>query len=719
MTPQRELTVKNALSEEQDELHQLRAVFNTVSDAIVVFDHAFQVINVNDAASQLFEKSRQELLQYQLKDFLMLFPYDMIEEYYPSFVNDRKFKYEGKMTLRSGVVKYVEFTCEKHVEASEIMVCTFRDITTHKIMENERFLSQHMFMDVFNEAVDGIVIFDQNGQLIDVNPSFCERLNYTREELLSKTLIALVEPAYHYKVKKLWRLLHQEGKASGEIPVKLENGDVTFFEFTTTANIYSQYYMSIMRDVTEKRMMEQQLLRSEKNFRAIFEDAIEAILIWRHDGVIVNANPASSRTFELPLDQLIGSNLFSFINHNHSQVWAVYNEFLEKEEIREQLPFYMPNGEEKELEFTGKKGIIEGYNLTIFRNISERTKMEQELRNNEQKFRKIFNGSIDGLILWDGKQKIIDVNSSACEILELTKEQICEKTMEMFITSNNFELVIEHKADLEKQGEGNGEIHYETLSGKVKQIEFSTKKGILPGLYMTIIRDVTEKKQMEEQIRKSDTLQVVGQLAAGIAHEIRNPMTALKGFIQLLQGSIKEDYSLYFEIITSELKRIETIITEFLVLAKPQAVKFEKRNLEHIVKETIDLLSAQAMLDNVQFITEFESQLPMIYCEPNQLKQVLINMMKNAIEVMKNGGVISVQLKRKDAKFIMISIQDEGEGISEERIRKLGEPFYTTKEKGTGLGLMVSYKIIEEHKGYIEVESELGSGTTFYIMLPV
>lgn len=166
--------------------------------------------------------------------------------------------------------------------------------------------------------------------------------------------------------------------------------------------------------------------------------------------------------------------------------------------------------------------------------------MEQELRNNEQKFRKIFDGSIDGLILWDGEQQIIDVNEPACEILEQTKEDICSQTMEMFLSSSNFDLVIEHKATIESKGEGEGDIQYKTASGKVKQIEFSTKKGILPGLYMTIIRDVTEKKQMEEQIRKSDTLQVVGQLAAGIAHEIRNPMTALKGFIQLLEDSMKE-----------------------------------------------------------------------------------------------------------------------------------------------------------------------------------
>jgi two-component system, sporulation sensor kinase E len=235
---------------------------------------------------------------------------------------------------------------------------------------------------------------------------------------------------------------------------------------------------------------------------------------------------------------------------------------------------------------------------------------------------------------------------------------------------------------------------------------------------MTLLRDVTERNQMQEQIRKSDTLQVVGQLAAGIAHEIRNPMTALKGFVQLLESSIQEDHSLYFDIIKSELKRIETIITEFLVLAKPQAVKFEKKNLAGVVKETIDLLNAQALLENIQFELTVSPQLPMVYCEPNQIKQVLINVIKNAIEVTSNGGRIFVEVYSTEPRYVTVSIRDQGDGMPEERIKRLGEPFYTTKEKGTGLGLMVSYKIIEEHKGRIEVESKIGEGTAFHVILP-
>ena len=170
MSPHRELT-SEAAQKQQGELQQLRAIFNDVLDAIVVFDEYFQVINANESACGLFEKTKDELLTHQMKDFLMYFPYDMIEAYYPALLEESYFKYEGAMTLRSGMMKHVEFTSHKHSHMSGIIVCTFRDITQHKMMENERFISHHMFMDVFNEAVDGIVIFDRTGQLIDANPS--------------------------------------------------------------------------------------------------------------------------------------------------------------------------------------------------------------------------------------------------------------------------------------------------------------------------------------------------------------------------------------------------------------------------------------------------------------------------------------------------------------------------------------------------------------------
>ncbi|WP_066367339.1 PAS domain-containing sensor histidine kinase [Neobacillus fumarioli] len=345
----------------------------------------------------------------------------------------------------------------------------------------------------------------------------------------------------------------------------------------------------------------------------------------------------------------------------------------------------------------------------------------ESLKASEQMYWRIFEDSIDGMLLWNNELRIVDANCMAEKMYKLPKEQmIGQKVYELINFPQEIEeKVFDHLKQVLQKGKHSSSIVIEIKDGKKRHYEYSSKLEIVQGLNFTVIKDVTAKARIEEQLRKSETLNVIGELAAGIAHEIRNPMTALKGFIQLLEGSIKEEHSMYYQVITSELQRVDSIINEFLLLAKPQAIKFQEKDVIQIMKETIDLLNAQAVLHNVQFSTIFDDHLPPIFCEPNQLKKVFVNLIKNAIEVMPNGGTITVKISGNKNNQIHISIKDEGIGIPKEKLKRLGEPFYTTKERGTGLGLMVSYRIIEEHKGNIQIESQEGKGSTFHIYLPI
>lgn len=349
---------------------------------------------------------------------------------------------------------------------------------------------------------------------------------------------------------------------------------------------------------------------------------------------------------------------------------------------------------------------------------SEKDSMEKGLKESEQMYRRIFEGSIDGMILWDNEYQIVDINRVAEAMFGLSKEAIIGRSLFELFPHEKRQEISNHIEHVFRCGEHSSIIIYDLKDDLKMYFDYSTKRDIFEGLNVTVFQDITEKVEIEEQLRKSETLNVIGELAAGIAHEIRNPMTALKGFIQLLEGSIKEEHEMYYQVITSELERIDSIINEFLLLAKPQAIRFQEKDINQIMKETIDLLNAQAVLHNVQFNTHYDEQMPLIFCEPNQLKKVFVNLIKNAIEVMPDGGTITVMTRQNGKSQIHISIQDEGFGISKEKLKKLGEPFYTTKERGTGLGLMVSYRIIEEHKGLIRIESEEGKGTIFHIFLP-
>ncbi|MBM7622241.1 two-component system, sporulation sensor kinase E [Bacillus tianshenii] len=712
-----ELQQKLRTMEKQNMFLQL--TFEHANDAIILFNKNLEFFQVNNKACELFELSKDHLLQRNLYEFLDLMSKEEVN--YQEAQLDRLGETENELILRldNGNVKFVEYSAVRNPDESGLDICIIRDVTSKKNMENETNKSKQMYHDVFNRAVDGIVVFDKEGFFIDVNPAFCSNFAMSKLDLLQAKLDDFVEDEVRYKVEKIWLLLDKYGRVRGELPVLLHNGERKRFEVTITANIYDDYYLAIMRDVTEKRNMELQLQKSEERFREMFQHALDAIVLVDNFGNIMRANPAASRAFELPLEELEKSKLQQFVQKGTSKVPTIIKEFNKKGEIREELEFHMPNGQKKLLEFTANKGIIDGYNMIIFRNVSERRKMEKDLRESEQKFRKIFNNAMDGIILWDDTCTIIDANPNASKIFELSREELMAQCLKQYIPMERIEEMKHLWNQCEENEQLSGELCHDY--GKGPQIfEFSAKKNVVEGLHMTIFRNITEKREMEDQLRKSDTLTVVGELAAGIAHEIRNPMTALKGFIQLLQNSMEDgQYAMYFDVITSELKRIESIITEFLVLAKPQAISYQQKSVVKIMQETLDLLSAQAALENVQFASHYEDQLPDVYCEPNQLKQVFINILKNAIEVMPKGGTVTVNMKQLENRNMLISIKDEGLGIPGDKIKKLGEPFYTTKERGTGLGLMVSYKIVEEHNGTIEVESELGKGTTFHINLPI
>lgn len=575
-------------------------------------------------------------------------------------------------------------------------------------------------LDLFSHSKDGILIFDSEETIVDVNPSFAESIKMDKQQLIGRSLCEIVPENKHFKLEKQKELLKKNNSVRGILPV-YSGSSIIEFDFATSTLNESGLFMCILRDVTSKRRLERKVKKNEELYADLFIEALDGIIFWCSNGEIIDANEAACRIFECTHDELIKRQVKDFVYEKSERYRNIVKEMFIKGSIRDELVFLMPNGQFKSLEFTVKLNSVEGYHMTIFRNVSERHAMEKSLRESEQKFRMVFEGALEGILLWNDQFQIVDINQSGQRMLQMSKEDLVGISLHSILNDCNItdDELKEQIRSIHSDGQSDGNLSITLKSGRKKFFEFSNKLNIFSNISMTTFKDITEKLEMEEQLRKSDTLNVIGELAAGIAHEIRNPMTALKGFIQLLEGSVKEDHTMYFNVITTELSRIDSIINEFLILAKPQAVKFVEKDISQIMKETVDLLSAQAVLHNVQFRTYYEQNLPRVFCESNQMKKVFINIIKNAIEVMPKGGYITVSIQKESDQRVHISIGDEGTGIPAHKIKKLGEPFYTTKERGTGLGLMVTYKIIEEHKGTIEVESKLGEGTVFHIYLPI
>lgn len=263
------------------------------------------------------------------------------------------------------------------------------------------------------------------------------------------------------------------------------------------------------------------------------------------------------------------------------------------------------------------------------------------------------------------------------------------------------------------------ELEWITLSGASLHTEIVRTTTRFSGqlIDQVIIRDISERKKNEELYIHSEKLYVAGQLAAGIAHEIRNPLTSLKGFLQLISSG-RTTNSNYYDIMKSELIRIESIVSELLMLSKPQMYELSHEDCRIIMSETVTLLEPQAIMNNIQIDLQMEPQPLWIYGVEDQVKQVFINIINNAIEVMPGGGMITVSMSLDNDKMVEIRIKDEGPGITNEQLAKIGQPFYTTKDHGTGIGLMVTFKIVDNHHGSINACSEMGQGTTFIIRFP-
>lgn len=234
-----------------------------------------------------------------------------------------------------------------------------------------------------------------------------------------------------------------------------------------------------------------------------------------------------------------------------------------------------------------------------------------------------------------------------------------------------------------------------------------------------IFQDITRIKEMEEQIKRADRMVSIGQMAAGIAHEIRNPLASLTGSIQILEEEMnltRNNLNL-MNIILRESERLNCLVTDFLLFAQPPRNEFSPIILNEIMDETLQMLKNSPEFNGHISISSVFSHEARILGDSNQLRQVFWNLLLNAVQEMEGGGRLAVRLEQEDDS-VKLSVSDTGKGIDSQDMGKIFEPFFTTKESGTGLGLAIVHRIVESHGGQIHVHSKAGKGTTFTLLLP-
>ncbi|MFC7370176.1 PAS domain S-box protein [Fictibacillus iocasae] len=483
------------------------------------------------------------------------------------------------------------------------------------------------------------------------------------------------------------------------------------------------------RDITPHKQKEEELSVALDLLESVLKGATDAILILNTRRECIKVNEAFEKMFGWTEEEFIDfEDEPPVITPNHLR--EASNKIMEQLQEGTSIPIYetqriKKNGDMIDVSvsfstISDMEGRLMGF-VIIYRDISSQKKVERALRESEAKYRLIAEHSTDLIAVIEPDGKFQYASPSYSHVLGYSSDILDCSLVDLLHPDDTEDLINCFTQVLVKKQPFQVEfclkhVHGHWVTVETNGVPILNDHGRVESI-VTFGRDVTKAKKTEELIRKSEKLSVLGELAAGVAHEIRNPLTSLKGFTKLLHEADGEIKGEYLRIMESELNRINEIVGELMLVAKPQAVSFEYANLSEIINSVVLLLETQAIIKNIQIIVKMEKDLPPVYGVENQIKQLFINLLKNAIESMENEGIITLELERKELA-VQMTIQDQGCGIPKDRLKTLGEPFYTTKDKGTGLGLMVCFKIMEEHSGEIEFSSEEGKGTRVEVLLP-
>ncbi|REE85353.1 PAS domain S-box-containing protein [Paenibacillus taihuensis] len=485
--------------------------------------------------------------------------------------------------------------------------------------------------------------------------------------------------------------------------IRIHTSKGIFYVFITAFILYF-WVKRAKKDLTE----------SEERYRILVEHLPEPIVVYCEEAIVF-INPAGAKVFGAAnVQHMIGTPIARLVQNDFKLLFSTQHG------VPSEHIFQRVDGQAIDVEVTcvpiaymGKPAM-----QLLCRDITERKRNERKLAENEQAIKSLVDHNPDAIFSLDLSAHMVSANPAIVRIVGYQLDELLGQSFCQFINEPDrkpAKVVFDQSLQGESQSIEIKILHKDGshISVNLKMVPIIVSGQVI-GVY-GIAKDITELKRTAELLLKSEKLSVVGQLAAGVAHEIRNPLTSLRGFVQLYSKKI--DHA-YYEIMLSELDRINDIVSEFLVIAKPQAVVFEMNDIRKMLDDVIALLDTEAILRDVQIKAELAPDIPLVYCQQNQLKQVFINVLKNAIESMVSGGEIIIQMQANEQQ-VVVRIKDQGCGIHEDRLAMVGEPFYTTKEKGTGLGLMVCHQIMEAHSGSLRIESAVGVGTTVELILPV
>jgi two-component system NtrC family sensor kinase len=582
---------------------------------------------------------------------------------------------------------------------------------------------------LLDAATDSIFLYRPDGSLIYVNEVAYKSRGYNKEELMAINGWDLTIPEFAELFDSQVKEIMDKGEATFE-SVHLRK-DGTSMQVEIHSRVIKvgneDLILSVCRDITKRKQAEE--------FATTLIHSAQIGVYVVQDGKFEIINPQIMEVTGLNQDQLLARNALGLV---HPEDRAMVRENATKMLKGERLEPY-------EFRVCDKAGnikvvmeavapvIYKGKRATLgnFMDVTERKQAEEALRESREQLRKMFESVTDGISVIDLNGVITEVNQRMVAIHGFSsKDELLGRNAFELVAPRDHERITTNMREAIKQGRIRS-MEYTLLKANGTEFPGELSTSVLknasgnPAGHITIVRDITERKGMQEQLMLTDRLASIGELASGIAHELNNPLTSIIGFSQLLMerkdtaDDVKEDLGL----VHGEAQRAAGIVKNLLTFARKHAPVKQLSQINGIIEDVLRLRAYEQKVSNIEVIKQFDPKLPQTMIDHFQIRQVFLNLIINAEYFMieaHNRGTLTITTKSSDS-IVRISFADDGPGISKENLSRIFSPFFTTKEvgKGTGLGLSICHGIVAEHGGSISARSQLGKGTTFVVELPI
>ncbi len=735
----------------QEMTKRLEKIAEMGDDGIIVFDEDYGIEFANNVASELTGHSREKLVGMDFRRLLTERDIGYLDQMHSEVGADESKRVctEMEVITEKGLKRDADvcITIARKEKGGVQTYAYLRDITDRKRMEREIREATKRFEKIAEMGEDGIIVFDEDSRIEFANQMASEIVGLPKDQILGREFFSLIGKRDEEFLEEM--VTRGEGlgeKVCTEMSLHAPQGRIKETEVciapTQSEGGPIKMYAYI-RDITERKKFEKALRESEEKYRNLFERVRHGLFISTKEGCFLDCNQAllemagyDDKDEFLRMD--IAQDLYVNVEDRRK-----FQRLIEKQGFVKDLEveFKKKSGERITVLLTAhvKKddlGEVVGYE-GINIDISDRKRMEKELKEANDFLMNLIESSVDGIIVTDMKGDILIFNKGAEDLLGYKSEEVVGKmnirsiyqpgvAKEVMdkLRSPDFGGVgkltsfpiLHRKKDGELiEGDLSASIIYDEKGNQIASV------GIFKDLRERL-RIQRELQKMQEALLQSEKLAAMGRLTSQIAHELNNPIYGIMNTLELLKTEIPPESKRrrILELSLSEIQRLSEMLRNMLSFSKPEEEKRRPVKIDELIEGILLMMEKQMRELNIHVETSFDPSIPEIMASTNQMRQVMLNIFKNAKEAMPKGGTLSVRTSKEDNR-LMIQIQDTGIGIPEEIRAKIFEAFFTTKQKvkGVGLGLSVCYGIIKDHGGDIKVESEEGKGTTFAISLPL